>query len=79
MEIERQEFVCNAFTEDLETQCRHNIFKIYNDKIGFYAECQKCKKYARINISFILPTIDFDVQGGKVKYLKKEVKADSSQ
>lgn len=71
MEIKKQEFVCNAFGMDGETQCKHNLFKIFYDKIGFFAECQKCKKYARINIRFIPPTIDFDVQGGKVEYLKK--------
>lgn len=68
MEIKRQEFICNSFHIDGKTQCKHNIFKIYNDKISFFAECQKCKKYARININFRPPEIDFDVHGGKVEY-----------
>ncbi len=28
MEIKKQEFVCNKFKDDLNTMCRHNIFKI---------------------------------------------------
>lgn len=71
MEIKRQEFVCNEFEKDLETQCKYNLFKIYHDKIGFFVECQKCKKYARIKIRFRMPEIDLDVHGGKVEYLKK--------
>lgn len=66
--IKKQEYVCNKFKSDLETQCKHNIFKIYHDKIGFFAECQKCMGYARIKIRFSQPEIDFDVYGGKVEY-----------
>ena len=71
-EIKRQEFVCNKFKRDLETQCKHNIFKIYQDKIGWYIECQKCKGFGRIKISFEQPRMDIDVYGGKVDYLENE-------
>ena len=79
MKIKRKEFVCDAFGLDNETQCKHNLFKIFNDKLGFFAECQKCKKYARIKIRFTMPEIDFDVYGGKVKYSKKEPNSQSNE
>ncbi len=68
MKIKRQEFVCDAFGLDNETQCKHNLFKIFHDEIGFFAECQKCKKYARVKIRFRPPELDFEVHGGNVEY-----------
>ena len=54
-EIKRQEFVCNVFKEDRETMCKNNLFKVYRDKIGYFLECQRCKKYGRIKIRFNQP------------------------
>ncbi len=71
MEIKRQEFVCNKFLEDNNTMCKHNLFKVYMDKIGWYLECQKCKRESRIKIRFTPPTMDIDVQGGKTEYINE--------